>query len=87
MPDEEQVREVMQRIATAALFYYPEIHVDDPEYALQKDLDWAFGEDFTVPVDVLDSLRDIAARTIIDPTEHRRDMFDALMLLLPPATD
>lgn len=87
MPDEEQVREVMQRIATAALFYYPEIHLDDPEYALQKDLDWAFGEDFTVPIDVLESLRDIAARTIIDPTEHRRDMFDALMLLLPPATD
>lgn len=71
----------------AALFYYPEIHVDDPEYTLQKDLDWVFGDDFEVPADVLESLRDIAARTIIDPTEHRRDAFDALMLLLPTATD
>lgn len=51
MPDEEQVREVMQRIATAALFYYPEIHADDPEYTIQKDLDWAFGDDFDVPAD------------------------------------
>lgn len=87
MPDEKQVRQVMQRIATAALFYYPEIHADDPEYTLQKDLDWAFGDDFDVPADVFDGLRDIATRTIIDPTEHRRDMFDALMLLLPDTTD
>ena len=87
MPDEDQVREVMQRVATAALFYYPEIHVDDPDYALQKDLDWAFGDNFDVPVDVLDRLRDLAARTIIDPTEHRRDMFDAFMLLMPAAAD
>ena len=87
MPNEDEVREVMQRVATAALFYYPEIHVDDLDYALQKDLDWAFGEHFDVPADVLDGLRDIAARTIIDPTQHRRDMFDAFMLLLPAAAD
>jgi len=87
MPEEEQVREVMQRIATAALFYYPEIHADDPEYTIQKDLDWAFGSGFDVPADVMDSLRDLGARTIIDPTQHRRDMFDGLMLLLPDSAD
>jgi len=83
VPTEEQVREVMQRVATAALFYYPEIHIDDPEYTIQKDLDWAFGDDFDVPPDVLEALRDLAARTIIDPSQHRRDMFDGFIHLLP----
>lgn len=83
MPDEEQVREVMQRLSTAAFFYYPEIHADDPDYALARDLDWIFGDDFDVPDDIRDALRDLASRTIIDPSQYRREMFDGLMQLLP----
>lgn len=83
MPNEEEVREVMQRLATAAFFYYPEIHADDAEYSLSRDLDWIFGDDFDVPDDIREALRDLASRTIIDPSQYRREMFDGLIQLLP----
>lgn len=87
MATEDDVREVLQKVATAALFYYPEVHVDDPEYTLAKDLDWALGHSLDIPEDVLAALRDLAARTIIDPTRHRRDLFDAFVELFPTLAD
>lgn len=70
-----------QRAGAAAIIYYPEIHVDEPSFDLQMEVDWVLegaGEfddaDETV-------LRDAVARTIIDPTAHRTRLGEVLDVL------
>ena len=40
MPSREEVDDVLQRVGLAAISYYPEIHVDEPDYTVDGDVDW-----------------------------------------------
>jgi hypothetical protein len=70
----------LQRIALASLLYYPEIGIDDPAYRLEGEVEWCLEE--LDPGDK-DVVRDLATRTIVNPTGHRTELFTLLMKLAP----
>lgn len=72
---------IAQRAGAAAVMYYPEIHVDDLTFSLGDEIRWCLEG-----VDGLDAederiLRDVIARTIIDPTAHRSKFNEVLDIL------
>ena len=80
---QDRVDDTLQRVGLAALIYYPELHVDEPEYAVADDVDWCLEPLNCLPAGQLESLRDVVGRTIVDPTAHRAGLFAALRALVP----
>lgn len=37
---EEKIHDVVSRMGTAAMLYYPEIHIDDEQYRLMEQAEW-----------------------------------------------
>jgi hypothetical protein len=72
---------VLQRIALSALLYYPLIGLDDPEYRVQDQVEWCLA-----PLDTAgrDAIRELAERTIRDPTGYRAELFTRVMELTTP---
>jgi hypothetical protein len=70
----------LQRIALASVLYYPEIVVDDPTYRLEHEVDWCLED---LDPGGKETLRELAARTIMDPTGYRTELFTRLMDLTP----
>ena len=83
MVKQDRVDDTLQRVGLAALIYYPELHVDEPEYAVADDVDWCLEPLTGLPNGQVESLRDIVGRTIVDPTAHRAGLFSALRALVP----
>lgn len=83
MPERDQVDDALQRIALAALMYYPEVHVDEPSYTVQQDVDWCIEPLSDLPEDELAELRTSIGRVITNPTAHREEVFRALLDLVP----
>lgn len=83
MVEQDRVDDTLQRVGLAALIYYPELHVDEPEYAVADDAEWCLEPLNGLPAGQLESLRDTVARTIVDPTAHRSALFTALRALVP----
>lgn len=81
---EDALQEVIANIAIATLTYYPEIHVDAPDFNL---VDTAAGcldpVRSALPAETVDALTDLIARAIIDPTKYREETLDTLMELTP----
>lgn len=84
MITEEDVQEVVERVGFASMFYYPEIHVDDATYDLMTQAGWSLepisGE---LSDDARTALRELVARTMIDPSKNREEMLSVLMELQP----
>ncbi len=86
---EEARGELAQRVAFSAFAYYPEIHADEIAFDLQQEISWClepaagqFADEDT------HLLRDLVARTIIDPTAYREVLNDTLDSLIDdPAAD
>lgn len=84
MVDHELVDAALQRVSLLAFLYYPEIHVDEPNYSLSDDVDFCME-----PLNALDDtdlaeLRQLTGRAIIDPSEYREEVFAALTALASP---
>lgn len=82
----EQADEVVQRTATLAILYYPEIHADEPGFTIATDIAWAL-EGAGELGEAADAVRDAIARTIIDPTLHRESLTELVYGLVPGEGD
>ncbi|WP_096359800.1 hypothetical protein [Microbacterium sp. TPU 3598] len=79
---QDELQGVIERVGLAAVMYYPEIHVDDDTYDLMGQAVWCLEPvDEGMPEDTRVALREMVARTIVDPTKHRQETFDVLMEL------
>lgn len=84
MIEEDDVQDVVERVGVAVMLYYPEIHVDDADYDLMAQAQWCLEPiDEDLSDDARTALRELAARTIIDPSKNREEMFSVLMELQP----
>jgi hypothetical protein len=81
----EAIDETLQRVALAALAYYPEVDLDEPSDALGNDVEWCLEPLAAASIDALNQLRVTVAATIADPTTHRQDLFGAMVALAPDA--
>ncbi|MET0714336.1 MAG: hypothetical protein ABWY57_05435 [Mycetocola sp.] len=81
---QEQFDDLLTRTALAALFYYPEISVEDADYTIQKDIDYCME-----PVPALwesdaERLRTAIGRVIRNPTAYRSELLALVIELAPP---
>jgi hypothetical protein len=81
---QEQFDDLLSRTALAALFYYPEIAVDDEDYRIQKDVDYCMEPIFGLDLQADARLRLTVGRTISDPTAHRAELIALVIELAPP---
>jgi hypothetical protein len=81
---QEQFDDLLSRTALAALFYYPEIAVDDEDYRIQNDVEYCMEPIFGLAQDADERLRLAVGRTIADPTVHRADLIALVIELAPP---
>lgn len=81
---QEQFDDVLSRTALAALFYYPEIAVDDAAYNLEKDIAYCMEPDFAAAEEDVARLRIGVGRVITKPTAHRSELLALVIELAPP---
>lgn len=79
----DDVQDTMQRVALAALMYYPEVHVDEPDYQISGDIDWCIEPLEELASSQRTELREVIGYTITNPTEHRQTLFRMLTELAP----
>lgn len=87
MPTTDDVNDVLQRVGMIALFYYPEVHLDDPDYNLRGDIEWCTEPLIDLDGEQLAAVRDVVGRAIIDPTSTRQELFVSLVELDSRGTD
>ena len=75
--------EVVQKAGILSVLYYPEIHADDPEYSLAKDVTWALEDVDELSDDDRAVLVDIISRVVIDPTGNREALTEFVYGLVP----
>ncbi len=80
----DDVQAVVERVGVAVMLYYPEIHVDDADYDLMEQAGWCLEPiSDELSEDAGTALRELVARTMIDPSKNREEMFSVLMELQP----
>jgi hypothetical protein len=84
---QENFDDPLSRAALAALFYYPEIVVDDDYYRIQNDVDYCMEPIFGLAQDTDARLRLAVGRTIADPTANRAELIALVIELAPPPTE
>ncbi len=75
--------QVVQATGVLAMAYYPEIHADDADYSIGEDVDFVLSDAGDLEPADLEALRDLVARTIIDPTSHREALIEYVFGLVP----
>ncbi|SDG84094.1 hypothetical protein [Microbacterium pygmaeum] len=80
---QERFDELLHRTALAALFYYPEIAVDDADYNLQSDIDYCLEPVAALGADELNGLRAVVGRVITNPSAHRTTLMELIIELAP----
>lgn len=83
MPSREAVDDVLQRVGLAAISYYPEIHVDDPDYTVDVDVDWCVEPLTDLTDEQLRAVREAVGLTITNPTSHRTALVQRVLDLAP----
>ena len=81
---QEQFDDLLARAALAALFYYPEIVVDDDDYRIQNDVEYCMEPIFGLAKEADARLRRTVGRTIADPTANRAELIALVIELAPP---
>lgn len=75
----------LQKVGTIGIMYYPDMPVDSPRYRLDDDIDWCVA---SLPDDAATAeLRELAGRTIVDPTAHREALTAHVYGLVPGAAE
>ena len=81
---QEQFDDLLSRAALAALFYYPEIVVDDDDYRIENDVEYCMEPIFGLAKEADARLRLTVSRTIADPTANRAELIALVIELAPP---
>jgi hypothetical protein len=84
---QEQFDDLLSRAALAALFYYPEIDVEDDDDSIQKDIEYCMEPVFGIAEEDAERLRVAVGRVITNPTAHRSELLALVIELAPPPTD
>jgi len=84
---QEQFDDLLSRAALAALFYYPEIVVDDEDYRIQNDIDYCMEPVAGIADDADERLRLAVGRMIANPTAHRAELVALVIEMAPPTTE
>ncbi|TFC03359.1 hypothetical protein [Cryobacterium sp. MDB2-33-2] len=84
MIPQEQFDDLLSRAALAALFYYPEIVVDDDDYSLQKDIAYCMEPVSAIAHEDAERLRTAIGHVITNPTAHRSELLALVIELAPP---
>jgi len=84
---QEQFDDLLSRAALAALFYYPEIVVDDGDYRIQNDVDYCMEPVAGISDDADERLRLAVGRMIANPTAHRAELVALVIEMAPPTTE
>jgi hypothetical protein len=83
---QEQFDDLLSRTALAALFYYPEIAVDD-DYSIQADIAYCMEPVIEIAEEDAERLRVAVGRVITNPTAHRSELLALVIELAPPPTE
>ena len=86
MIDSELADVALQRVSLLAFLYYPEIHVDEPKYSLNEDLDFCMEPLAELEEEDRKDVRQLFGRAIIDPSVYREEVFMRLTELTEPGT-
>jgi hypothetical protein len=81
---QEQFDDLLSRTALAALFYYPEIAVDDDEYSIRTDIAYCLEPVSAIAAEDAERLRVAVGRVITNPTAHRSELLALVIELAPP---
>lgn len=84
MIEQGRVDDAVQRVALAAFIYYPEVHLEEPGYRIDQDVDWCMQPLAALSGDLRTRLRELIRRAIVDPSRHRQEAFAALTALHGP---
>ena len=84
---QEQFDDLLSRTALAALFYYPEIAVDDAEYDLQRDIAYCLEPIEGLADGDVVRLRTMIGRVITNPSAHRSELLALVIELAPPPSE
>ena len=84
---QEQFDDLLSRTALAALFYYPEIAVDDGDYNIQNDIEYCMVPVAGITDEDAERLRIAVGRVITNPTAHRSELLALVIELAPPPTE
>jgi len=84
---QEQFDDLLSRAALAALFYYPEIVVDDDNYRIENDVDYCMEPVVGISDEAAERLRAAIGRLIANPTGHRADLVALVIEMAPPPTE
>ncbi|TFD49383.1 hypothetical protein E3T55_11465 [Cryobacterium frigoriphilum] len=82
---QERFDDLLSRTALAALFYYPEIAVEDDDYNLQNDITYCLEPVAEIAAEDAERLRVAVGRVITNPTAHRSDLLALVIELAPPS--
>ena len=83
---QERFDELLQRTALAALFYFPEIAVDDIEYNLEKDIEYCLQPVMDLHAGDLAKLRTVVGHVISNPSAHRAELIELVIEFAPDTT-
>ncbi|TDW28912.1 hypothetical protein [Cryobacterium psychrophilum] len=81
---QEQFDDLLSRAALAALFYYPEIAVDNDEYSIQNDIAYCLEPVAGIGDADAVRLRAVVGRVITNPTAHRSELLALVIELAQP---
>ena len=81
---QEQFDDLLSRTALAALFYYPEVAVDDDGPNLQSDIAYCLEPVAGIGDEDTERLRVVVGRVITNPTAHRSELLALVIELAPP---
>jgi len=84
---QEQFDDLLSRAALAALFYYPEIVVDDEDYRIQNDVAYCLEPVDGLAEDAVERLREVVGRMIANPTAHRAELVALVIEMAPPPSE
>lgn len=81
---QEKFDDLLSRTALAALFYYPEIAIDDTDYNIQNDVEYCMEPVSAIWDRDAERLRNAVGRVITNPTVHRSELLALVIELAPP---
>ncbi|WP_157009129.1 hypothetical protein [Agromyces laixinhei] len=84
---QEQFDDLLGRTALAALFYFPEVTVENGEYRIQDDVEYCLQPVVALPEADVERLGQAVARAIADPTAHRSELLALVVELGPPPSE
>ena len=84
---QEQFDDLLSRTALAALFYYPEVAVDDDGRNLQNDIAYCLESVAGIGDEDAERLRVVVGHVITNPTAHRSELLALVIELAPPPAE